>query len=65
MALHLLGEGNVLRVDPKTPDGLFALDKLNETELLGKAAHESRKLSDAFKDKFLGFDAPEFKPANQ
>ncbi len=46
---HLLGKENVLRIDPKVPDGLFALDKISESELLAKAAHESRQFSPAVK----------------
>lgn len=48
-AQHLLGKENVLRIDPKVPDGLFALDKISENELLAKAAHESRQISPSVK----------------
>ncbi len=53
LALHLLGKNNVLRVDPKVPDGLFKLDKISEDELQAKAAHESRKVAPQVKDLFL------------
>ncbi len=45
---HLLGKENVIRLDPKVPDGMFELDKLSEEELLSKAAHESRHFSSQF-----------------
>lgn len=61
-ALHLLGGQRVCRLDPKVPDGLFALDRLKEKELLGKAAHESRHFSPIFKEVFSGHMASEFKP---
>ena len=47
-AVHLLGKENVLRIDPKVPDGLFKLDCLKEDALLSMAAHESRHLSPSF-----------------
>lgn len=59
---HLLGEEKVYRIDPKVPDKLFALDKLSERELLGKAAHESRLHSPKVKRIFMGHTAPEYKP---
>ena len=61
-ALHLLGGKRVYRLDPKVPDRLFALDRLKEKELLGKAAHESRHFSPLFKKVFSGHMAPDFKP---
>ena len=64
-AMHLLGPENVLRLDPKVPDGLFALDRIKEAELLSKAAHESRHVAPFFKDKFTGHMADEFKPFHQ
>ena len=41
-AQHLVGKDKVFRIDPNVPDKLFALDKLSESALLGKAAYESR-----------------------
>jgi len=64
-ALHLLGNENVLRCDPAVPDGLFALDRLSEEELLSKAAHESRQISPRFTEVFAGHIAEEFKPFHQ
>jgi len=61
-AMHLLGPENVLRLDPKVPDGLFALDRIKEEELRSKAAHESRHIAPFFKEKFTGYIADEFKP---
>lgn len=61
-AQHLLGADNVLRVNPKVPDGLFALDKMSVEELLAKAAHESRILTSKFEEKFMDYTSPEFIP---
>ena len=63
-AQHLLGVKNVFRLNPKVPNGLFALDKLSKKELLSKAAHESRKLVPQFKEMFMEHKAPEFKPCH-
>lgn len=59
---HLLREGNLIRLDPKVPDGLFKLDKITPEELISKAAHESRKYSPIFEDNFKKHIAPEYKP---
>jgi len=64
-AMHLLGPEKVLRLDPKVPDGLFAIDRIKEEELLGKAAHESRHIAPFFKNRFTGHIADEFKPFHQ
>ena len=64
-AMHLLGPKNVLRLDPKVPDGLFALDRIKEQELLSKAAHESRHIAPFFKDKFTDHIADKFQPFHQ
>ena len=61
-AQHLIGKSKAIRLDPKVPDRLFALDKLSEKELLSKAAHESRHFSPQFKEVFLDHRAPEFQP---
>lgn len=63
-AQHLLGKDNVIRRDPKVPEGLFALDKLSEKELLSKAAHESRHFAPQFKEIFMNHTASEFTPCN-
>jgi len=64
-AQHLIGRDHVERLDPKVPDGLFALDKLSASALLGKAAHESRHFCPRFKELFGGHIAPEYKPIYQ
>ncbi len=64
-AMHLLGKEKVLRIDPKVPDKMFALDKLSEGNLLGKAAHESRIYSPAFKEMFMGHNAADYQPIHQ
>lgn len=61
-AQHLLGKDKVIRLNPKVPDRLFAMDKLSEKELLSKAAHESRHFTPQFKEVFINHKAPEFKP---
>jgi len=63
-AEHLLGKNRVIRLDPKVPDGLFALDRLSEKALTAKAAHESRHFSPSFKSLFMEHKAPEFIPFN-
>ena len=60
MAQHLLGPNKVARLDPAVPDGLFALDRLSESSLLGKAAHESRNFSPIFSELFAPHVADEF-----
>jgi len=59
---HLIGKDHVERLDPKVPDGLFALDRLSTEALLGKAAHESRHFSPKFKELFGGHKASEYSP---
>lgn len=63
-ALHLLGQGKVVRLDPSVPEGLFSLDRASHDELMAKAAHESRKFSPEFKERFMGHVADEFKPVH-
>lgn len=61
-AQHLVGKDHIERLDPKVPDGLFALDKLSTEALLGKAAHESRHFCPRFKELFQGHVASEYSP---
>lgn len=61
-AMHLIGRERVLRLDPKVPDKLFALDKFSAKEMLSKAAHESRHVAPQFNAMFMGHIAPAFKP---
>jgi len=63
-AQHLLGIDHVLRLDPKVPDKMFALDKLSARELLSKASHESRHLSPQFTKMFTSHNAPRFEPCH-
>jgi len=63
-AQHLLGIDRVLRLDPKVPDKMFALDKLSAKQLLSKAAHESRHLSPQFAKMFTNHNAPPFYPCH-
>ena len=64
-AQHLLGKDKVIRLNPKVPDGLFAMDRLAEKELLSKAAHESRHFAHQFREAFMNHKAQEFKPFNK
>lgn len=61
-AQHLLGKDRVVRVDPIVPDGLFALDRLSERELLGEASHTSRHFTPTFTAKFRTHKAAPFTP---
>lgn len=61
-ASHLLGNKNILRINPKVPDGLFDLDKTSEENLISKAADKSRCDSPYFKEMFLDHCAKDFKP---
>jgi uncharacterized protein len=64
-ALHLLGSDNVTRLDPKVPNGLFALDAPGrKEELMAKAAHESRIAMPDIKKKFLDHIAPKYVPCH-
>ncbi|TWU64532.1 putative sporulation hydrolase CotR [Crateriforma conspicua] len=53
----LLSKERAVRLDPIVPDGLFALDKLSEKELLAEAAHEARKFAPMFSAIFAGHQA--------
>ncbi len=48
----LLTEDRAKRLDPMVPDGLFALDKLSEKDLLAEASHEARKFAPHFSNTF-------------
>lgn len=45
-AEHLIGPGNVQRVDPVVPDGIFALDKIDGPRLRGLAEDVARRESE-------------------
>ncbi len=49
---HLLGKDRVIRLSPSVPDKAFALDRINTTDLMAIAAHESRKFCPTFVEKF-------------
>lgn len=61
-AVHLLGDDKVIRIDPRVPEGLFALDRLTIDSLLSKAAHESRIFSPTFEQMFLSHKASRYEP---
>lgn len=61
-AVHLLGADKVFRIDPRVPDKMFALDRLNMDELLSKAAYESRIISPTFERLFTSHKASPYKP---
>jgi patatin-like phospholipase/acyl hydrolase len=61
---HLLSPERLLRLNPVVPAGLFALDKVNISDLTGMAAHTSRTVSPRFADCFLDHRAAEFIPYN-
>lgn len=49
---HLLHKDRVLRLSPSVPNNAFALDRINTTELMALAAHESRKFCPTFSERF-------------
>jgi len=62
-SLHLIGGKNILRLDPKVPDGLFTLDNTSRAEeLRAKAAHESRILCPDLEQRFLNHTARPYVP---
>lgn len=61
-AQHLLGKDRVCRIDPPVPDGLFALDRLSQKDLLGKAAHVSRHFTPYFQEHFINHNADTYIP---
>lgn len=60
--VHILGDENVCRVEPRVADGLFDLDKLNLEDLMSRAASESRSISPVFGRMFKEHIAPNFNP---
>jgi patatin-like phospholipase/acyl hydrolase len=64
-ALHLLGSDKVMRLDPKVPNGIFALDAPGrKQELMAKAAHESRIVMPEIRKKFLDHVASPYAPCH-
>ncbi len=53
LAIHMLGQSNVLRVDPEVPQRSFGFDKISRRSALkARALHESRKIAPAFECMF-------------
>ena len=64
-SVHLIGKNNVVRLDPKVPDGPFDLDKTKRTkELMAKASHESRILAPSLEEQFLQHRALPYYPCH-
>lgn len=62
-AIHLLGEQDVLRINPAVLPREFELDKVSRRkELMAKAAHESRKAAPDFERRFCDHVAPLWSP---
>jgi uncharacterized protein len=61
-AQHLIGMGNILRLDAHAPPGLSALDHADARDLIAKAAHHSRVFCPEFERVFGGHVAPTFEP---
>ncbi|HCU49184.1 MAG TPA: hypothetical protein DGG94_05140, partial [Micromonosporaceae bacterium] len=59
---HLVGSGNVLRLNPIVPTGAVALDKVSANDLIGLAAHESRNACPNFTRCFPDHTAPAYVP---
>jgi hypothetical protein len=62
LAVHLLGEANVKRVDPKVPSGIYSLDKITPDKLIAEASHASLHLCPLFDQEFAGHRAAAYKP---
>jgi patatin-like phospholipase/acyl hydrolase len=61
-ALHLVSRSNYHRFDARVPGGLYALDRVDPTDVAGIAASVSRELSPIFSDHFLEHVAPPYIP---
>ena len=59
---HLVGNNNVLRLDPTVPTGTVSLDKVDADALYGLAGHVSRDASPAVHRLFCDHRAPAFAP---
>ncbi|MCC6862775.1 MAG: patatin-like phospholipase family protein [Bryobacterales bacterium] len=65
-ARFLLGEGNLLRINPPVPAGALALDVVGRADdLIARAAHFSRREMPAIQARFTDHTAPEFTPIYQ
>jgi hypothetical protein len=59
----LIGEGHFLRINPTVPDGVLTLDGTGRAQdLIGKAAHVSRREMPTIEEMFAGYTAPQFTP---
>jgi len=61
-AINLLGKDNVVRLNTNAPRGTFALDKMNEEQLLGRATADARHATRVFSENFLSHRAADFIP---
>lgn len=62
LAHHLLGKDRVLRLNPYVPAHLFALDRADPKELIGKAAAHSRSVGPMFQLICGDHEAPAYTP---
>lgn len=62
-AKFILGDENVIRIDPSVASGEFSLDGAHSaSELIGKAAHYARAMSTVFAKRFRPHTAAPFTP---
>jgi patatin-like phospholipase/acyl hydrolase len=61
LAEHLIGPDNILRIDPIVPE-VFALDQINERELLGHAEHTALHEGPAIASRFFDHHALPYTP---
>ncbi|MFE9425302.1 CBASS cGAMP-activated phospholipase [Kitasatospora sp. NPDC006697] len=59
---HLLTPERLLRLNPTVPPDVMALDCVDADDLIGLAAHASRRAAPDFTDRFAGHVAPAFIP---
>jgi hypothetical protein len=65
-AQFLLGKDHVTRLDPKVAASEFSLDGAQKAEnLIGKAAHISRRFVPDFQARFLDHLAPNYTPLHK
>lgn len=61
-AHHLLGNGNVVRLDPVVPDRLLRLDRVDVDDVLGWASGESRRLAPIVRATFFDHTPSPYTP---
>ena len=59
----LLGDANVLRIDPQVPAQDLRLDAVSIEKLRGRAEHCSRQISPSFQQKFVNHRAAPYMPS--